>query len=84
MQVRLRFSTITSVRADILVVDEGIGAADAEFNAKADQRLSGFYAHSGTLVLASHSDDVLATHCDDSLRLTNGVLDADGMGTWED
>jgi lipopolysaccharide transport system ATP-binding protein len=84
MQVRLRFSTITSVQADILIVDEGIGAADAEFNARAEQRLSGFYRHSGTLVLTSHSDDVLATHCDQSLHMSNGILDADGMATWED
>jgi lipopolysaccharide transport system ATP-binding protein len=84
MQVRLRFSTITSVHADILIVDEGIGAADAEFNARADQRLSGFYGHSGTLLLASHSDDVLATHCDQSLHLHQGIVDAESMETWED
>lgn len=84
MQVRLRFSTITSVHADILIVDEGIGAADAEFNARADQRLSGFYGHSGTLLLASHSDDVLATHCDRSLHLNKGLIDSDQRAAWED
>ena len=75
MQVRLRFTAITSVRADVLVVDEGIGAADAEFNTRADERLAEFYQHSGTLVLASHSEDVLTTHCTTELRLANGIVE---------
>lgn len=72
MQVRLRFTTITSVRADILVVDEGIGAADAEFNARADERLAEFYAKSGTLVLASHDPTLLAKMCTSVLHVENG------------
>jgi ABC-type polysaccharide/polyol phosphate transport system ATPase subunit len=73
MQVRLRFSAITSIRSDILLVDEGIGAADAEFNQRANGRLHSFYANSGTLVLASHSTDLLAAHCDRTLTLESGV-----------
>ena len=75
MQVRLRFTAITSVRADVLVVDEGIGAADAEFNTRAEERLAEFYRHSGTLVLASHSEDVLTMHCTTDLRLANGIVE---------
>lgn len=74
MQVRLRFSAITSIKADILLVDEGIGAADAEFNERAADRLRVFYAATGTLVLSSHAEEVLATHCEESLRLDAGVL----------
>ena len=74
MQVRLRFSAITSIRADVLLVDEGIGAADAEFNERAGDRLMDFYQESGTLVLASHSVDVLATHCTQTMVLTGGHL----------
>jgi len=75
MQVRLRFSAITSVRADVLLVDEGIGAADAEFNVRADERLAQFYSESGTLVLASHSPDVLATHCTRTVFLHKGWIE---------
>ena len=74
MQVRLRFSVITSIRADILLIDEGIGAADAEFNERAADRLSNFYSTSGSLVLASHSELVVAAHCDRSLVLVTGQL----------
>jgi lipopolysaccharide transport system ATP-binding protein len=62
MQVRLRFTAITALKADILLVDEGIGAADAEFNARAEERLRGFYESAGTLVMASHSADLLRQH----------------------
>lgn len=74
MQIRLRFSTITALEADILVVDEGIGMADAEFNERANGRLADFYASAGTLILASHSPDVVAQHCDTTIGLTTGVL----------
>jgi len=76
MQVRLRFSVITSIRADILLIDEGIGAADAEFNERASERLAAFYSTSGSLVLASHSESVVAAHCEQSLALTAGRLSA--------
>jgi ABC-type polysaccharide/polyol phosphate transport system ATPase subunit len=78
MQVRLRFTAITSIRSDILLVDEGIGAADAEFNERAAARLDAFYASSGTLVLSSHSEEMLAAHCTGTLRLESGVLATGG------
>jgi lipopolysaccharide transport system ATP-binding protein len=63
MQVRLRFSAITSLSADILLVDEGIGQADEEFNERAGARLADFYRGAGTVVLASHNNDLLERHC---------------------
>ena len=72
MQVRLRFSTITSIEADVLLVDESIGAADSEFNERAAARLDRFYAGSGTLVISSHSQNVLDAHCSKFVTLANG------------
>lgn len=74
MQVRLRFTTITSISADILLVDEGIGAADSDFTARATERLADFYKTSGTLILSSHAQEVLAQHCTSTYRLEHGVL----------
>ena len=74
MQVRLRFTTITGISADILVVDEGIGAADAEFNERASTRLDDFFRNSGTLILSSHSEALLAHHCDSYLQLNQGSV----------
>jgi ABC-type polysaccharide/polyol phosphate transport system ATPase subunit len=75
MQVRLRFTAITSIKSDILLVDEGIGAADSDFNARAATRLQEFYAGSGTLVLSSHAEEVLATHCAEAIRLDQGRVE---------
>ncbi|MBU6147804.1 MAG: ABC transporter ATP-binding protein [Actinomycetales bacterium] len=74
MQVRLRFSTITAIGADVLLVDEGFGTTDAEFNERAAARLAEFYAASGTLVLSSHDEGLLAQHCDQFLRLAAGQV----------
>ena len=76
MQVRLRFSTITSIKADILLVDEGIGAADSEYNERSSARLTEFSGRPGTLVLSSHAEEVLRSHCTNYVKLENGLLKA--------
>lgn len=70
MQVRLRFTAITALKADILLVDEGIGAADTEFNARSEERLRGFYEAAGTLVMASHSSELLMHHCTTDIEMS--------------
>lgn len=78
MQVRLRFSAITALDADVLLVDEGIGAADAEFNARAEERLMEFYSRAGTLVIASHDFGILERLTDSHVHLSAGrVLQRD-------
>ena len=74
MQVRLRFTTITSLHADVLLIDEGIGAADAEFNERAVGRLHDFYATAGTLVMASHSSELLHSNCETTIALDSGRI----------
>jgi ABC-type polysaccharide/polyol phosphate transport system ATPase subunit len=72
MQIRLRFSTITSLKPDVLLIDEGIGMADSDFNQRASQRLAAFLSNSGTLIMASHSEAVIAEHCDQRLAVDKG------------
>jgi lipopolysaccharide transport system ATP-binding protein len=72
MQIRLRFSTITSLKPDVLIIDEGIGMADSEFNQRASERLGRFLSNSGTLIMASHSEAVIAEHCDQRLVVDSG------------
>jgi ABC-2 type transport system ATP-binding protein len=74
MQVRLRFSTITALPADILIVDEGIGAADAEFNARSEERLESFYKRAGTLIMATHSADLIERFCHRRVELVEGRI----------
>ncbi|MGE0742048.1 MAG: ATP-binding cassette domain-containing protein [Hyphomonadaceae bacterium] len=72
MRVRLAFAITTAVEADILLLDEGIGAGDDAFREKANARLDQFIARAGILVLASHSASLMGRFCDRALWLHHG------------
>jgi ABC-type polysaccharide/polyol phosphate transport system ATPase subunit len=74
MQTRLRFSILTSLRPDVLLLDEGLGMADAEFTQRAGERLRAFVSAAGILVLASHGDSLLQQQCDTAVWLADGVV----------
>jgi homopolymeric O-antigen transport system ATP-binding protein len=72
MQTRLRFSILTSLRPDILLLDEGLGTADAEFAHRADGRLRDFMSSAGIVILASHGDALLRSQCESAVWLDQG------------
>jgi ABC-2 type transport system ATP-binding protein len=78
MQTRLRFSILTSLRPDVLLIDEGIGTADAEFTGRANARLREFVSSAGIVVLASHGDELLHQQCDRALWLDAGAVKSAG------
>lgn len=79
MQARLRFSILTSLRPDVLLIDEGIGAADAAFAERASARLESFVSSAGIVVLASHGDALLQQQCTTGLWLDRGIVRAKGL-----
>jgi len=74
MRVRLALGVVTSIDPEILLLDEGIGAVDAEFLSKARTRLFELVERSGILVFASHSDEFLADLCDTAIWLEHGTI----------
>lgn len=74
MRARLRFSILTAFTPDILLLDEGIGAADFAFSAQAKVRLQDFLGRAGILVVASHSPEFLKQFCDSGLLLSAGKI----------
>jgi ABC-2 type transport system ATP-binding protein len=74
MRVRLALGVVTSIDPEILLLDEGIGAVDAEFLAKARTRLNELVERSGILVFASHSDEFLADLCDTAIWMDRGTI----------
>jgi len=74
MRVRLALGVVTSIDPEILLLDEGIGAVDAEFMIKARDRLNKLVRRSGILVFASHSDDVLVDLCDTAIWMDHGQI----------
>ena len=65
---------VTSIDPEILLLDEGIGAVDAEFLKKARTRLQSLVARSGILVFASHSNEFLARLCKTAMWVDHGTI----------
>ena len=74
MLMRLAFSITTSVRADILLMDEWLSVGDAEFRQQAEQRIRAMVSQSGILVIASHSAELIARECTRVIELAHGVV----------
>ncbi len=82
MRVRLAMGVVTSIDPEILLLDEGIGAVDAEFMKKAQARLQKLVERSGILVFASHSVEFLARLCKTAIWIDHGEIKM--MGGIED
>jgi len=72
MQLRLAFSVSTCMTADIVLMDEWLSVGDAQFNAKASQRLESIVAQSSILVIASHDRSTIERLCNRTLVLEHG------------
>ncbi|TWF94452.1 ABC transporter ATP-binding protein [Saccharopolyspora dendranthemae] len=78
MRVRLALGVVTSIDPEILILDEGIGAVDAEFLEKARDRLNDLVKRSGMLVFASHSDEFLVELCSTAIWMDKGGIREEG------
>ncbi len=76
MRTRLAFGVATAAHPEILLIDEVLGAGDAEFQVRAQRRLSGFIEKSSILVLASHSAQLITQFCSSTLQLAHGRIGA--------
>jgi lipopolysaccharide transport system ATP-binding protein len=81
MYVRLAFSVIAHVDADILVVDEALSVGDAVFNQKCMRFIRSFQEH-GTLLFVSHDMGAIQNLCKSALWLGHGQVEQ--MGTSKD
>jgi len=72
MKTRLYASLAIEQQAEITIIDEGIGAADAEFQSKYSERLDSFINNSGILIFASHSAELCKKYCNLGLVLEKG------------
>ena len=73
-KMRLGFAISTSVQNDIILMDEWVGAGDADFMARAKDRMQSRVGGSKILVLASHSVGLLRNICNRGIVLEQGRL----------
>jgi lipopolysaccharide transport system ATP-binding protein len=78
MQVRLAFAISTAVGGDVLLLDEVIGAGDANFMSKAKARISSLVEAAEIVVLASHDFGALKNLCNRGLVFNQGAIVFDG------
>jgi lipopolysaccharide transport system ATP-binding protein len=74
MIMRLVFSIVTSVEAEILLMDEWLSVGDADFVVHASERLQKIVDAASILVIASHSEDTIAGICNVIVRLEHGEV----------
>ncbi len=74
MVLRLAFAISTSIEPDILLLDEWIGAGDAQFVEKARRRLCALVDQSNILVVASHRLQLVRELCNKAVLLDRGVV----------
>ena len=78
MQVRLSFAMATAMAPEVLLMDEWFLAGDADFMARAQQRLERLVTDAEILVLATHDMATVRRWCTRVIRLEAGRIVADG------
>ncbi len=78
MVARLGFAVATSVRPDIMLVDEVLSVGDSQFQEKCLGRMRFFQEHGTTIVLVTHSMDRVAAFCESAIWLEGGKIAARG------
>ena len=72
MRMRLAFAISTMVKPDLLLMDEWIGAGDANFRDKVKSRMDNLVSNSRGLVLATHNTALMKSLCTHGIVLSKG------------
>ena len=74
MQSRLMFATATSVKPDILIIDEVLNAGDVYFIHKSKSRIQNLIETGCTLIVVSHSMQQILEFCEKAIWLDQGKI----------
>lgn len=75
MQMRLSFAISTTIRAQVLIMDEWLTVGDEQFQHKAERRLNELIKENSILVLASHSKDLIKRTCNRVIKMEHGQIE---------
>jgi lipopolysaccharide transport system ATP-binding protein len=78
MQARVAFAVATSTEPDILIVDEALSVGDIAFQAKCMQRMNNLVLDGVTVLLVSHSLNLIRQFCNKTLYISGGKVRAWG------
>lgn len=74
MQVRLAFAIAMQTSADVFLVDESLAVGDLEFQQKCLDKFREFQKQGRSIVLVSHSPDLVKEFCEKTLYLNHGEM----------
>lgn len=74
MTARLGFAIATDVKPDILILDEVLSVGDVSFKNKCSQRMEEFWQDHVTVLLVSHSMDLIRKNCHKAIWLEQGQI----------
>lgn len=78
MYMRLGFGVAINVDPDVLLVDEVLAVGDEAFTHKCLDKFAEFRRRGRTILLVTHSLDLVTRFCDEALWLDAGVVKAQG------
>jgi lipopolysaccharide transport system ATP-binding protein len=73
MLVRLAFAVQSQIAPDILIVDEALSVGDAKFQVKCFERLRQLKENGTSILLVTHSNEQIVTHCSTAILLNDGI-----------
>ena len=74
MKARLGFAIATNTEPDILILDEVLSVGDERFKNKCEAKMQEFWQAGITILLVSHSMDLIAESCQKTLWLDRGKI----------
>lgn len=76
MMMKVLVAAVTSIEAEVLLMDEWLGVIDSGFMEKTQARMDAFVGRAGVMVLASHNHDLLERTCDRIYYLKGGAIES--------
>lgn len=74
MFVRLAFSAAVNVEPEILIIDEALSVGDVLFQTKCFAKFQQFKEKGITIIFVTHSLDLIITHCNHAIVLSQGRI----------
>lgn len=78
MRARLGISVATAVKPDILLIDEVLGVGDPGFKKRSQERIREMMGDSNTVVIVSHSFNLLKEICTRMILMEKGEIACEG------
>jgi len=79
MMARLGFAVATDTNPDVLILDEIMAVGDEAFQRKSEARIKAFFEKKITILLVSHSMEMIEKLCTKAMWLDHGIVKDTGL-----